>query len=169
MRRHHLIEEAKAELDIAYEEVKRAESGIMALEFEYNQKIGEFKVANGEACGDLITSMMTEKERLQEDMQIESLYGIQTAAVQRFAIMCSAFTIVASVDDDGISVDLLRNVLFFQPEARAHKIEIDGALRNFARGLRAYTWEDSNAENDVKVRKSWAKIEEILNTFGQQT
>ena len=61
MRRHHLIEEAKAELDIAYEEVKRAESGIMALEFEYNQKIGEFKVANGEACGDLITSMMTEK------------------------------------------------------------------------------------------------------------
>ncbi len=99
MRRHHLIEEAKAELDIAYEEVKRAESGIMALEFEYNQKIGEFKVANGEACGDLITSMMAEKERRQEDMQIESLYGIQTAAVQRFAIMCSAFTIVASVDD----------------------------------------------------------------------
>ncbi len=63
----------------------------------------------------------------------------------------------------------MRNVLFFQPEARAHRIEIDGALRNFARGLRAYIWEDSNAENDVKVRKSWAKIEEILNTFGQQT
>ena len=34
MRRHHLIEEAKAELDIAHEGVKSAENEIMALEFE---------------------------------------------------------------------------------------------------------------------------------------
>ena len=51
MRRHHLIEEAKAELDIAYEEVKRAELGIMALEFEYNQKIGEIKSRTAKRAG----------------------------------------------------------------------------------------------------------------------
>ena len=39
LRCHHLIEESKAELDLAYEEVKRAEQKIMALEQEYNQRI----------------------------------------------------------------------------------------------------------------------------------
>ena len=46
--------------------------------------------------------------------------------------------------------------------ADQRKVEIDNALREFARGLRAYTWEDSSEVNDRKVRQSWAKIEDIL-------
>lgn len=162
MRRHHLIEEAKSELDIAYEGVKSAENEIMALEFKYNERVNEIKAANGEQRDDMIKSMMAEKERQQEEMQIEAMYEIQTGSVQRFAIMSSAFTIVSSIDDDAMAVDVLRNVLFHQPEAKAHKMEIDSALRDFSRGLRAYTWEDSSEVNDRKVRQSWAKIEDIL-------
>ena len=156
MRRHHLIEESKAELDIAYEGVKAAENEIMALEFEYNERINELK------CEDTIKTMMAEKEKLQEAMQIEVLYEVQTASVQRFANVSSAFTIVSSVDNDAMAVDLLRNLLFCQPEAKAHKIEIDSALRDFSRGLQAYTREDSSEVNDRKVRQSWALIEQIL-------
>ena len=162
MRRHHLIEEAKSELDIAYEGVKSAENEIMALEFEYNERVNEIKSTNGGQCDDMIKTMMAEKERQQEKMRIETMYEIQTTSVQRFAIMSSAFTVVASVDSDAMAVDVMRNVLFHQPEARARKVEIDNALREFARGLRAYTWEDSSEVNDRKVRQSWAKIEDIL-------
>ena len=37
IRRHHLIEEAKAELDVAYEGVKQAEHEIMGLEYTYTR------------------------------------------------------------------------------------------------------------------------------------
>jgi len=41
IRRHHLIEEAKAELDLAYDAVKRAEKSVMDLEFAYNERMKE--------------------------------------------------------------------------------------------------------------------------------
>ena len=47
IRRHHLIEEAKAELDLAYEAVKRAENRLIALDVEFGDKIAAAEKING--------------------------------------------------------------------------------------------------------------------------
>ena len=62
VRRHHLIEEAKAELDLAYEEVKRAEHKIMSFEQEYNEHISRIDKANGVDYQAAISGIMAEKE-----------------------------------------------------------------------------------------------------------
>lgn len=164
MRRHHLIEEAKAELDVAYEEVKRAEQGIMELEMSYNEKI---KGLNGAAAGEDVSALMAEKEKIQDRFDIEELYELQSTAVERFAVVSSAFTIVSSIDDDAMSVDLIRNILLQKAPKGTRKVEFDRAVRGFSRGLRAYMREASNAENDRAVRESWMKIEEILRESGR--
>ncbi len=63
VRRHHLIEEAKAELDLAYNEVKRAETRIMELEFEFNERIKPHQT-NGSNLAE-IQDLNMEKERLR--------------------------------------------------------------------------------------------------------
>ena len=167
IRRHHLIEEAKAELDVAYEEVKRAEQTIMDLEHEYNERINEIRHVNGARYGKQLTGLMVEKEERQKRLKIAGLYAIQSCAVERFAMVSSAFTIVSSVSDQGMCLDLIRKVLFREDEMRRHKVEIDRGLRNFARGLRAYSWKESNQENDLLVRGSWAEIEGLLRGLGR--
>jgi hypothetical protein len=158
MRRHHLIEEAKAELDVAYEEVKRAERSIMALESEYNDRLKSVD------CGELnVTDLMAEKEKRQNDFHIDDLYILQKETIERFARVSSAFTILGGVDFDGVGVDLVRGLLFHKKEARARKREIDGAIREFAHNLRSFSLEDDSADYDSSVRESWAAIERLLN------
>ncbi len=164
MRRHHLIEEAKAELDLAYDEVKRAESKIMALEQDYNDRI---KTLNGAGMPDDISRLMSEKESIQAGFNLESLYGLQGMAVERFAMVSSAFTIVASVEEASVSVDLIRNILFRAEEIKGRKIDIDAALRDFSAGLRAYSREESSRKNDLRVRQSWGAVEALLRGFGR--
>ncbi len=168
MRRHHLIEEAKAELDVAYEEVKRTESKVMELEQTYNDKVNTAPESNGIEREDIIRDLMNEKEGLQNSFNLEQMYQLQTSAVERFAMISSAFSIVGSVDNDAVSVDLIRNILFPNHEYRNYKIEIDSSLRAFCRGLRAYSRDDSNAANDKKVRVAWAKIEDLLRELGRK-
>ncbi|MFP6744881.1 MAG: hypothetical protein VCB77_06810, partial [Alphaproteobacteria bacterium] len=61
VRRHHLIEEAKVELDLAYEEVKRAENHIMELEQDYNLCANSITEANGENYQATLREAMKEK------------------------------------------------------------------------------------------------------------
>ncbi len=164
MRRHHLIEEAKSELDVAYDEVKRAESKIMALEQDYNDRV---KILNGGGTPEEISRLMSEKESIQAGLNLEWLYGLQGMAVERFAMVSSAFTIVGSVEDEAVSVDLIRNILFRADEIKGKKIHIDAALREFTGGLRAYSREDSSRENDSRVRQSWGRIEALLRDLGR--
>ena len=166
MRRHHLIEEAKAELDVAYEEVKRAEQAIMDLEQEYNARVNDVRQVNGEQCNARIVALMGEKESRQTQLDIDTLYDVQGAAIERFASINSAFTIVSSVGDEGMCLDLIRKILFRGDNLRRHRVEIDRALRCFVRGLRSYSREESSVENDLLVRKSWAEIETLLRGFG---
>jgi hypothetical protein len=164
MRRHHLIEEAKAELDVAYEEVKRAEQGIMNLEMSYNEKI---KGLNGATASNDVSALMAEKEKIQDGFGIEELYAMQSTAVERFAVVSTAFTIVSSIEDETMSVDLIRNILLRKAPKGARKVEFDRAVREFSRGLRAYMRTASSAENDRNVRQCWVKIEEILRESGR--
>ncbi len=167
MRRHHLIEEAKTELDVAYEAVKRAESKIMELEQQYNDRIKCLKPSNGADGPPDLRALTEEKESIQAGLDLGGLYKLQSGAVERFSLVSSAFTIVGSVEDDGVSVDLIKKILFRDDEVRGNKIGIDGALREFTRGLRAYSREDSSPKNDARVRQSWASIEELLRGFGR--
>lgn len=168
IRRHHLIEEAKAELDLAYEEVKQAEQAVMALEDEYNEKVKGLAEVNGTPYEERLAALMSEKEALQEKHDISSLYELQSGAVERFAMVCAAFTIVGSIEDREIYLELLRKVLFREEEVRQNKMAIDKALRTFATGLRDYTKKASNRENDLKVRESWANIETMLRGYGRK-
>lgn len=166
-RRHHLIEESKAELDVAYDQVKRTEQRIMELEYEYNQRMAEIREANGEQAETTMAALLEEKSRDQESLDIETLYQLQSVAIERFSLISAVFTIVSTVDDDNKSADLIRRLLFDGHLDGRKKIEADALVRTFSQGLRAYTRTASNAENDQKVRNSWAKIEDLLREHGR--
>ena len=166
MRRHHLIEESKAELDLAYEEVKRAEQKIMALEEEYNARINGVDVSNGVNYQAVIGNLMEEKEAIQAKIRIEDLYEIQGMAIEKFAMMSSAFAIVSSVEEPAMGSDLLRQLLFKNGENRNLRGDIAKSVRQFSNGLRAYNREEASHENDVLVRRSWTRIEELLRASG---
>ena len=154
IRRHHLIEEAKAELDLAYEEVKRAEQAVMALEFEYNERLHH-------VSGDAMTELIAEKERKQESYSLDALYEMQNEAAQRFALVSAAFAIVSSVADEEMSLDLIKRILFRRDFLRRHKLEVDRHIRAFHRGLREYMRKESSAEADTAVRTAWGEIERM--------
>lgn len=160
VRRHHLIEEAKAELDLAYNEVKRAETRIMELEFEFNERI-KSQQNNGSDLAET-QALNEEKERLQSDFDIEQLYEVQNEAVQRFARISSSFAIVGSIDDEKITVDLIKRLLFKDDSIRVHNLSIEKNIRTFQEGLREYMRKDSNQSNDRKVRENWAALEGML-------
>ena len=166
VRRHHLIEESKAELDLAYEEVKRAEQKIMALEREYNLRINGVDSSNGIDYQAAISRIMKEKESIQAKIGIEDLYKMQGMAIEKFAMMSSAFAIVSSVEEIAMGSDLLRELLFKNGEQRKYRIDIDKSVRAFSKGLRAYNREEASHENDILVRRSWARIEELLRESG---
>ena len=166
LRRHHLIEESKAELDLAYEEVKRAEQKIMALEQEYNQRINRVDSANAIDYQSAISDIMGEKEAIQAKIGIEDLYDLQGMAIEKFAMMSSAFAIISSVEETAMGSDLLRELLFKNGEQRKYRIEIDKSVRAFSKGLRAYNRQEASHENDILVRQSWARIEELLRQSG---
>lgn len=160
VRRHHLIEEAKAELDLAYNEVKRSETRIMELEFEFNERMKPHQ-NNGSGLAE-IQALNGEKERLQSEFDIERLYEVQNEAVQRFARISASFAIVGSVDDERITVDLIKRLLFKDNAIRANNISIEKNIRTFQEGLREYMRKDSNQNNDRKVRENWAALEGML-------
>lgn len=166
VRRHHLIEESKVDLDLAYEEVKRAEHKIMDLEQEYNRRINGVDSSNGVDYQAVIGKIMQEKEDIQAKIDIEEMYEIQSIAIQKFAMMSSAFAIVSSVDESTMSYDLLRQLLFKNGEQRHLRIDIDKSVRQFSKGLRAYNHGEANRENDDLVRRAWARIEELLRESG---
>ncbi len=154
IRRHHLIEEAKAELDLAYEEVKRAEQAVMALEFEYNERMHH-------VSGDAMTELIAEKEKKQEAFNLDGLYEMQNESAQRFALISAAFAIVSSVQDEEMSLDLIKRILFRRDFLRRHKIEVDRHIKSFHRGLREYMRKESSPEADKLVRTSWGEIEQM--------
>lgn len=164
IRRHHLIEEAKAELDVTYEEVKRAEQQIMEFEALYNEKS---KQLNGSGTADQLRALMAEKEAQQEQFSIDELYNMQRAAIERFAQISSVFTIVHSVDSTPVAADLIRQILFRADDVRSRRVEVDKAIQSFALNLRAYSVEESTLETDRKVRDSWRDIETLLSEIGR--
>lgn len=163
IRRHHLIEEAKTDLDLAYDEVKRAEKSVMDLEFEYNERMKD--IAAGSA---VFLELNQEKEAKQEQHMLDQLYEMQNVSAQRFAMVSASFAIVSSVNDEQMSVDLIRRILFRDEFLRRYKVEIERAIREFHRGLREYMRKDSNADADRRVRLNWTRLEELAARQSQE-
>lgn len=164
VRRHHLIEEAKAELDVTYEEVKRAEQQMMQFEAHYNEKSKEL---NGSGTDEQLRALRAEKEAQQDQYCIDELYGMQRAAIARFAQISSVFTIVHSVDATPVAADQIRQILFRADDVHSRRAEIDNIIQSFVSNLRAYSVEESTLETDRKVRDSWRDIETLLSEIGR--
>lgn len=150
---------------MAYEGVKRAEQYIMASEYTYNEKLAGLEPS--EQRNGAVATLTAEKEELQSKIGISKLYELQKTSVGRFAMVSSAFTLVGSVENPAMCADLLRQVLFREEETRGRRVEIDGMIRTFVKGLRAYSREDSSPEFDKKVRTAWSEIEAVLRELGR--
>ncbi len=164
MRRHHLIDEAKADLDLAYEEVKRAELRAMEIESSYCKRI-EALLRQGEANG-AESELVREKEQKQIVLGIDALHEMQTRALERFAALSTAFAIATSVSDPTLALNLFNQALF-RSEEPPEQIDLQETIRQFHRGLRAYTYEDQSFENDKVVRASWGSIESALRRLSR--
>lgn len=162
VRRHHLIEEAKAELDIAYEAVKRAEHEIMASEALYYE---QRKKLNG--SNEALLALTAEKEAQQNQFGIDELYELQHSAIQRFSQLSTVFTIVHTVEPTSVATEQIRQFLFRAGEIPTNSAAVVRAIDEFACSLRSYSLEESTVENDRKVRESWEKIEGALNGLHQ--
>ncbi len=167
VRRHHLIEEAKAELDVAYEEVKRVENKLIALERDYGLKIAEAERRNGKEMPAKIEALVSARDAEKISIDVSTAYMIEKAALERFSIITAAFSTVCVHADSDAAADTLEAIVFRPGELKALGKKVKNAVRDFADGLRAYTTIEASVENDQKVRKSWAVIEDSLRGFGR--
>lgn len=166
-RRHHLIEEAKAELDVVYEEVKRAENRLFALEREYGERIAEATHANSAKMPDRIEQLVCERDRQKSRIDVPALYYLEKAALERFSVLTAAFSTVCVTPDPARAARKLAAIVFRPGELGGLGNEVEPALRDFVQGLRAYATEEASGENDRKVRESWAVIETTLRDLGR--
>lgn len=167
IRRHPLIEEAKAELDLAYEAVTKAENRLITLDVEFGDKIAAAEMANGANMPQKIEKLVTERDKKKGSVDIEALYLSEKSALERFSVLSAAFSTVSAHPDDESVALALGNSVFRPGEYIKVGPDVENAVREFARRLRDYTTEDASADNDLAVRESWAKIEKTLRSFGR--
>lgn len=166
IRRHHLIEEAKAELDAAYDEVKRAELKVMMLENQYQDQISLLEGMPG--TDEEVNRLISEKNRRQEMFGLEALYDMQKHAIQRLSVVSSAFAIIGSIEDEDKAIDMISRLLFRDETLQNLHHEVHLAIRTFQRALREYIRKESTTANDSLVRENWAKLEAIMRGLGRQ-
>ena len=167
IRRHHLIEEAKAELDLAYEAVKRSENRLIALDIEYGEKIAMAEQANGARMSVKIANFLSERDEKKVSVDVGALYHLEKSALERFSVLSAAFSTVCANSDVNLVSQTLENIVFRPGEYIKVGPDVKNAVRDFAHGLRAYTTESASPENDLIVRESWAVIEKTLRSFGR--
>ena len=167
IRRHQLIEEAKAELDLAYEAVKRSENRLIALDIEYGEKIAKAEQANGAKMPVKIANFLSECDKKKVSVDVGALYHLEKSALERFSVLSAAFSTVCANSDENIVSQTFENIVFRPGEYTKVGPDVKNAVRDFAHSLRAYTTEDASSENDLVVRESWAVIEKTLRSFGR--
>lgn len=167
IRRHHLIEEAKAELDVTYEEVKRAENRLIALDLDYGCRAAQACEAGG-GMPDRIAALFAERDERKLRVDLASLYGLEKAALERFAILTAAFSSVCMHPDDDEAVRRIGDHVFRPAELDSLSDGVRRSIRDFVRGLRAYTTQAASSQNDRIVREAWTEIEKALRAFGRR-
>ena len=114
IQRHHLIEEAKADLDRTYEAVKQAENSLITLDVEFGKKISAVKKANGAQMPEKIAGLLAERDEKKNILDIKELYMLEKAALERFSVLSAAFsTVFAHPDEESVALALGNTV--FRP------------------------------------------------------
>jgi len=166
MKRHPLFDEAKSEVVIAFEEVRRVERKIMALEEDFDLEVDAMTARDGPPSDAAFRDVMREKEDRQERLDVDGAYAMRARAATRFSLIAAAFAVAESFEDPRMARDVLR-WRFFRPEdVRPRKLALDKQLLAFANGLRAYRERGGCAEADAEVRGAWRAIETALQEAG---
>ncbi|MEM9751678.1 MAG: hypothetical protein AAF869_12080 [Pseudomonadota bacterium] len=162
MKRHHLIEEAKSDLTVAHDEVRRTEGRVMELEEDYDLRLKCLGYDRGGVADADFRDLMREKERFQEALNLDDVYVIRQRAADRFCTVASAFAVAEAIDDAALAADTLRKLLFSGADYRSKKIVIDRMLRDFSQLVKADPGEDPEAATQA-VRTAWGRVEALLN------
>ena len=159
IRRHHLIEEAKAELDLAFEEIKRAEKlfieNTQKTDIQYYKKTGTDPETHVTATG------------LHSPDYIQEIYKMQHAAVQRFSLISTCFAIVNMHEKHEIALDKLKHALFRGEELDTQTDTLNNLVEDFFNSLNDYTFIKCSKKNDMRVRNTWKNIEVFLKDLGR--
>ena len=143
IRRQHLIEEANAELDLAYEVVKRAENRLIALDIEFGDKITAAEKTNGAKCPKKSKSCLP--NRIKEAFRgCGSTLYYRKIGFRAFSGPMRCFlTVCTHLDDESIA--LAPGNTGFRPGGYI-KIgpDVEIAVRGFARSLGAYTTKEAS-------------------------
>ena len=114
-----------------------------------------------------IAGLLAERDEKKNILDIKELYMLEKAALERFSVLSAAFsTVFAHPDEESVAL-ALGNTVFRPGEYIKVGPDVENAVREFARSLRAYTTEAASVENDVAVRDSWTTIEKTLRSFGR--
>lgn len=163
----HLIHEIKDELDWAAEEVARTEKIVMALEVEYNVRIAKLQ-GGGKVAEAASRTLVAEKERRQERLDLAHAFGLQTRAVRRFALVSRVYEIGCSGGDvEAIREDLV-GFLFRQSDDTQRVAGADDTLDELSRALFGYFHVEMSDQNDQAVTTAWLKVETVLQRLGRE-
>lgn len=113
------------------------------------------------------SKLLSEREKKKDSIDIQAIYQVEKAALERFSVLSAAFSTVCAHPDDNSVALALGNTVFRPGEYIKVGPDVENAVREFARSLRAYTTENASRENDAAVRASWAVIEKTLRSFGR--
>ncbi len=161
MFRHRLIEEAKAELDSVFQEVKREEYALMA---SLRERRDGLAAANG---GDLEkASRCAFAEAAEERTRLSELYVLQRAAVMRFSMLCKAHEAVWLADDPEDAFARLCEVFYRQGQCDMANSAPD--VRVLAESMDRWFHEGDEGETDVAVRAAWQSLESKFREMGRR-
>ncbi len=161
MFRHRLIEEAKAELDSVFQEVKREEYALMA---SLRERRDSMAAANG---GDLEkASRCAFAEAADERERLSELYVIQRAAVMRFSMLCKAHEAVWLADDPDDAFDRLCEVFYRKGQTDTANSAPD--VRVLAQSMDRWFHDGEDGETEVAVRAAWQSLESKFREMGRR-
>lgn len=151
MRRHPLLDEAKAELDVTYEEVRRAETKLL--------------VRGEEAPGDPAASRKRAMARVERGLAaLAQAHELQRAATSRFAVMSGAFATAAACAEpvEAARLMLIRVFSGGRPFEAAERREALAELETFARTFQTFMRGSPDLEAERAVRAAWEAIDTRL-------
>ncbi len=160
MFRHRLIEEAKAELDSVFQEVKREEYALMA---SLRERRDSLAAANG---GDLEdASRRAFAEAAGERTRLSELYATQRAAVMRFSMLCKAHEAVWLAEDPDDALARLCEV--FYRKGQSDTVNSAADLQVLAESMDRWFHDGKGAETEAAVRIAWQQLESKFREMGR--
>jgi hypothetical protein len=164
-RRHPLSDEAKAEHDLAYEEVRRAQDLVVSLFKEYSAPLSAAKAAGDVAEAARLQAELDQRRHL---LMLDELFEVEAVTMERLSAVSRAFTAIVGMVGELSEIDRLRNAVFRRGHADTRDPEINKALEEFSMGVWAY-WQGINPlQNDRQIRQAWSVIEARLRVLGRK-